>query len=338
VSLSCRDITVTYGDFVALSDVDLEVADGHRLSIVGPSGCGKSTLLRVIAGLVTPATGSVWLGDRDITSVAPHERSIGLMFQEHALFPHRDVAGNVGFGLRMQDEPPEQIEHRVDELLALMGLGDRRHSRIDELSGGERQRVALARTLAPDPDIVLLDEPLASLDRVLRTDLLDEITEIFADLHITAIAVSHDIEEAFRFGTHVAVMAPARIDRKGPSPEVWADPSTTYTAEFLGFAPVVPFRSGAAGLETPIGTLQVDAETDATHVAVAPGGLTAADGGPLTGSVARAGFEQGRWRHLVVLADGSEVVVHAERRHDGDMRLEVDLDAVRFVQPTSSAV
>ena len=329
---------MTYGDFVALTDVDVEVADGNRLAIVGPSGCGKSTLLRVVAGLVSPATGSVWLGDRDITKVAPHQRSIGLMFQEHALFPHRDVAGNVGFGLRMQGAPGREIEQRVDELLELVGLGTRRHSRIDELSGGERQRVALARTLAPDPDVVLLDEPLASLDRVLRTDLLDEITTIFTDLGITAIAVSHDIEEAFRFGTDVAVMAPARIDRHGPSQEVWDDPRTAYTAGFLGYAPVVPYRAGPGGLITPIGTLSLVGNADVSHLAIAPGGLTAADDGAIAATVTRAGFEQGRWRHLVVLADGSEAVMHADRRHDGDIRMEVDPAAVRFVQPTSSAV
>lgn len=336
--LSCRGITVTYGDFVALDGVDLDLGAGHRLAIVGPSGCGKSTLLRVIAGLVEPTTGSVWLDGRDITHDPPHRRRIGLMFQEHALFPHRDVAGNIGFGLRMQDATSAETDRRVDELLAMVGLGDRRHARIDELSGGERQRVALARTLAPDPDVVLLDEPLASLDRVLRTDLLDEITAIFSDLGITAVAVSHDIEEAFRFGTSVAVMAPGRIDRIGPTPTVWDDPETTYTAGFLGYAPVVPFEPTPTGVATPIGPFAADAPEGTSHLAIAPGGFHFEQGGPVAGTVCRSAFEQGQWRHVIELADGSEIVVHDTRRHEGAVAMCADPDALRFVQPTSSAV
>lgn len=338
MKLSCRDIRVRYGTMEALTGVNVDLAQGHRLGVVGPSGCGKSTLLRVIAGLVPAATGRVVLDGSDITQIAPHLRRIGLMFQDHALFPHRDVAGNVGFGLRMQDLPSGVIDARIDEMLELVGLAGRRHSPIDTLSGGERQRVALARTLAPGPDVVLLDEPLASLDRVLRTDLLDEITSIFTELEITAMLVSHDIEEAFRFGTDVAVMAPGRIDRIGTAEEVWHRPVTTYTAGFLGFAPIVEVRNTGAFLETPLGTLDLDAPPNATHLAVAPGGLAATEVGDIAGVVLRDGFEQGLWRHVVRLADGSEVVVHAPDRHEGPIGLTIDPAAARFVQPTSSAV
>ncbi len=338
MKLTCQDIRVRFGAIEALAGVDLDLAEGHRLSIVGPSGCGKSTLLRVIAGLVPAATGRVVLDGSDITDVPPHQRRIGLMFQEHALFPHRDVAGNVGFGLRMLGVAAEVIDARIDEMLAMVGLAGRRHSPIDTLSGGERQRVALARTLAPEPDIVLLDEPLASLDRVLRTDLLDEITAIFADLAITAIAVSHDIEEAFRFGTDVAVMAPGRIDRIGAAPDVWNDPATTYTAGFLGFAPIVAATRTGAGVGTVLGTLDLAAPPLASHLAIEPDGLHIARDGEIAGDVLRAGFEHGAWRHVIALVDGSEVVVHAPVRHDGTVALRIDPAAVRFVQPTNSAV
>lgn len=343
MKLSCRDLRVRYGDVEALAGVDLDLAAGHRLSIVGPSGCGKSTLLRVVAGLVPTADGTVFRDGADITGLPPHQRQIGLMFQEHALFPHRNVAENVEFGLRMQGRERDVIDGRVHELLELVGLATRHASRIDELSGGERQRVALARTLAPGPELVLLDEPLASLDRVLRTDLLDEITGIFTHLSITAVAVTHDIDEAFRFGTDVAVMAPARIDRIGPAPEVWNEPGTPYTARFLGYAPVV----GRGAADSRISTIFASAiaaagltpPDEATHVAVAPGGLVPSAAGPIEGMVTRISYEQGAWRLVVELDDETEVVVHAARRHDpGLIRLELVPDRVRFVQPTSSAV
>lgn len=262
------------------------------------------------------------------------------MFQDHALFPHRNVTANVGFGLRMQDAAPHEIETRVAEMLDLVGLSGRGKSRIDELSGGERQRVALARTLAPSPDLVLLDEPLASLDAVIRTELLDEMTSIFAELSVTAIAVTHDLDEAFRFGERIAVMSPGRIERIGPTGDVWREPGTAYTARFLGYSPVTSHEPRSDGTTaTPWGLAE-----DLTYIppgdnlAVAPDGFAFDRSGSVEGIVGSASFERGTWRHVVQLNDGSEIVVRSERRHEAAVRMSVDPGAIRFVQSTSSAV
>lgn len=338
--LQCQNISVEFSGFVALNDVSLELEAGQRLSIVGPSGCGKTTLLRTVAGLVPDARGTVsWMG-RDLTATPVHERGVGLMFQDHALFPHRNVTANVGFGLRMQDAAPHEIETRVAEMLDLVGLSGRGKSRIDELSGGERQRVALARTLAPSPDLVLLDEPLASLDAVIRTELLDEMTSIFAELSVTAIAVTHDLDEAFRFGERIAVMSPGRIERIGPTGDVWREPGTAYTARFLGYSPVTSHEPRSDGTTaTPWGLAE-----DLTYIppgdnlAVAPDGFAFDRSGSVEGIVGSASFERGTWRHVVQLNDGSEIVVRSERRHEAAVRMSVDPGAIRFVQSTSSAV
>src|SRR5574341_1346649 len=183
---SVTNLVVRYGDgeAPALDGVDLEVADSEVVCVLGPSGCGKSTLLRAIAGLEPPAAGAVAWDGHDLAGVPPHRRELGLMFQDHSLFPHRDVLGNVGFGLRMQRLPAARVAARARELLALVGLAGFEHRRVSELSGGEQQRVALARALAPAPRLLMLDEPLGSLDRGLRDRLVLELRELFVGLGV----------------------------------------------------------------------------------------------------------------------------------------------------------
>lgn len=227
-----------------LDDVSVAVDSGRRLALLGPSGSGKSTLLRAVAGLVRLDGGQVLLDGRDITGLATHRRGIGLMFQQHALFPHLDVAGNVAFGLRMAGMAKPQREERVRDMLDLVGLADRAGSPIPELSGGEQQRVALARTLAPAPAVVLLDEPLASLDRVLRESLLATMTEAFEATGATAVFVTHDQAEAMQVGHTVAVMHAGRVLRTGSPREVWDDPRDGWVARFLGLQNVFSRDSG----------------------------------------------------------------------------------------------
>lgn len=321
--LRIESLTVRYDDTTALDGVSLDLEHGGRIAVVGPSGCGKSTLLRAVGGLLPLTGGRISWDGRDLSTVPVHERGFGLMFQDHALFPHRSVAANVGFGLRMRGIAARELTSRVDEMLELVGLGGRGGSRIDQLSGGERQRVALARTLAPAPRLVMLDEPLASLDRVLRTDLLDEMVEIFDRLAVTVVAVTHDLDEAFRLADNLAVMAPRRIDRSGLAADVWDDPATAYTAGFLGYATL----AAAPGLEIPTGSL----------AAVAPGGFRFADDAPITGTVVRRSFERGTWRHVVRVAD-VETIVETPTPRSGRVTLAIDPSQVRWVQPTSSAV
>ena len=236
--LRVEDVSVRFDGTAALAGVTVEVAEGEIVTVLGPSGSGKSTLLRVIAGLQRPDSGRVLLDGRDLVSTPAHLRGIGLVFQDHALFHHRDVFGNVAFGLRMRDDPPEQIETRVHELLELVGLGGFERRPVATLSGGEQQRVALARALAPAPRVLLLDEPLGSLDRRLRDRLLDDLERMFETLDVTALYVTHDQAEAFALGDRVAVMRAGGIVQVGTPDELWAEPVDEDVARFLGLANV----------------------------------------------------------------------------------------------------
>ena len=232
--LRIEDVSVDLGDTKALDRVSLEVAAGETVTVLGPSGSGKSTLLRVVAGLLRPDSGRVLLEGDDLSAVPAHRRGIGLVFQDHALFQHRDVWGNVAFGLRMRGDPRGDIERRVRECLELVGLEGYEQRSVVTLSGGEQQRVALARALAPEPRVLLLDEPLGSLDRRLRDRLLEDLTAIFEHLDVTALHVTHDRAEAFALGDRVAVMRAGRIVQVGTPDEIWERPADEDTARFVG--------------------------------------------------------------------------------------------------------
>ena len=268
------DVSVRFGEKEALRDTSLQVGDGEVVTILGPSGCGKTTLLRVIAGLETPNAGRVTLDGRDLASVPPHRRGIGLVFQDHALFPHRDVLGNVAFGPRMQGDSPNAIDERARELLALVGLSGFEQRSVGSLSGGEQQRVALARALAPAPRVLLLDEPLGSLDRRLRDRLLDDLARLFGELRVTAIYVTHDRTEAFTLGDRVAVMRDGRIVQIATPDELWAHPHDADAARFLGIPNVdadeairpeaVRVRPASAGTGPANGTVESAVRTGPT--------------------------------------------------------------------------
>jgi thiamine transport system ATP-binding protein len=238
VSLVVEQLAVALDGTPALDGVDVDVAAGRRLAMLGPSGSGKSTLLRVIAGLQRPDRGRVLLDGRDLDGVPPHARGIGLMFQEGVLFPHRDVGENVGFGLRMHGVPRSERERRVAELLALVGLEGYEDRSVGTLSGGERQRVALARALAPEPRVLLLDEPLGSLDGPLRERLLHDLEALFERLGLTVVVVTHDVGEAFALGDEVAVVRAGRVVQTAPPDDLWARPADAWVARFLGMANV----------------------------------------------------------------------------------------------------
>ena len=258
--LEVRDLVVRYDGTTALDAVDLRVGDGEVVCVLGPSGSGKSTLLRAIAGLEAPAGGTVAWDGTDLRDMPPHRRRFGLMFQDHALFPHRDVAGNVGFGLRMQRCAPEVIGARTDELLALVGLPGFGSRPVRALSGGEQQRVALARALAPDPRLLMLDEPLGALDRALRERLVDELRTLFARRDRAVLLVTHDHEEAFALADRVVVLHDGRVEQDADAATVWQQPTTPFVAGFLGynvtdaFGPLVAVRPDALILTVDGGT------------------------------------------------------------------------------------
>jgi len=236
--LRTEGLEVRFGGRLVLDGATFDLAAGETVALLGPSGCGKTTFLRAVAGLQQLDRGRVLLDGQDVTRMPPHRRGIGLMFQDHALFPHRDVAGNVAFGLRMAGVPAGTIARRVEELLELVGLAGTNRRAVETLSGGEQQRVALARALAPSPRVLLLDEPLGSLDRPLHERLLEELAELFERLSLSVVYVTHDVAEAFALGDRVALMRAGRIVQAATPDELWARPADEWSARFLGLANV----------------------------------------------------------------------------------------------------
>ncbi|MGW5199537.1 ABC transporter ATP-binding protein [Streptomyces spiralis] len=273
--LGLQAATVRFGGRAALDAVDLAVAEHEIVCVLGPSGSGKSTLLRAVAGLQPLDSGRVLLDGRDRTGVPAHRREVGLMFQDHQLFPQRDVAGNVGFGLRMRGASKSERAARVGELLDLVGLPGAGARAVAALSGGEQQRVALARALAPRPRLLMLDEPLGQLDRSLRERLVVELRELFGRLGTTVLAVTHDQGEAFALADRVVVMREGRIAQSGTPLEVWQRPADAFVARFLGFENVVEARVEGEAAVTPWGKVPVPghAPQGARTLVVRPAGV-----------------------------------------------------------------
>ncbi|MFF3321066.1 ABC transporter ATP-binding protein [Streptomyces sp. NPDC002889] len=255
--LRLSDVTVRFGSRAALDAVDLEVAEHEIVCVLGPSGSGKSTLLRAVAGLQDTDGGRVLLGGADQTRVPAHRRGVGLMFQDHQLFPQRDVGGNVAFGLRMHGIGRGEQARRAGELLELVGLPGAARRSVSSLSGGEQQRVALARALAPEPRLLMLDEPLGQLDRGLRERLVVELRALFGRLGTTVLAVTHDQGEAFALADRVVVMRDGRIAQSGTPLEVWQRPASEFVARFLGFDNVVAATVRGAVADTVWGEVPV---------------------------------------------------------------------------------
>jgi ABC-type Fe3+/spermidine/putrescine transport system ATPase subunit len=229
--LNVTDVRVEIEEKVILDSLSLTVEDSEIVAVLGPSGSGKSTLLRAVAGLVDVVAGDITWDGESVLGVPPHQRDFGLMFQGFALFPHLDVAGNVGFGLRMRGD--ENIDEEVEEALEWVGLDGYQPRSIDSLSGGERQRVALARTLAPRPRLVMLDEPLGALDRNLRQRLMTETREILEARQVTAIVVTHDREEAVAMSDRLALMREGTVVQTGRLPDILASPADAWVEAFI---------------------------------------------------------------------------------------------------------
>ena len=237
----------------AVDRVSFSADQGELLGLLGPSGCGKTTLLRLLAGLEEPDAGTVRFDERPVTALAPQQRGFGLMFQDLALFPHMDVFGNVSFGLRMQRLPGSEIQARVHELLDLVEMASYASRKVHELSGGERQRVALARSLAPAPKLLMLDEPLGSLDRALRDSLQGQVRRILKDVGVTSIYVTHDRDEAFAMADRLIFMNRGRIIRTGTPEEVVVDPADEFVARSVGFKNVLRCEVLSVGETVEIG-------------------------------------------------------------------------------------
>ena len=316
-----------------LDGVDLDVADGSTTALLGPSGSGKSTLLRIVAGLERPDRGSVRIGGRDVSGTPAHRRGVGVVFQDQALFPHLDVAGNVGFGLRMAGAGRDEQRRAVGEVLELVGLGGYERRDPATLSGGEAQRVALARALAPEPAVLLLDEPFAALDQLLRERLLLELRSLFDSLSVTVVAVTHDPTEAGALGERVAVLLGGRIAQHGPAGEVLARPSSAAVAGLVGQRNVVAALREGGVVRSPWVSCPSTGADGPVDVLVPPDGLSPSADGHLAGTVTGLVFRGGTafavvagesWPELDVLAEPSWRV--------GDrVRIAVDERAVQVL-------
>jgi len=353
--LHVENVVVRFGDRAVLDGVSLAVGAGETVAVLGPSGCGKSTLLRAIAGLEPLERGRIeWVGE-NLAGVPPHSRGFGLMFQDYSLFPHRDVRGNVEFGLRMSGVPERDRRQRVDSVLALVGLGDLASSRVAHLSGGEQQRVALARTLAPSPRLLMLDEPLGSLDRSLHDRLLGELSDLLGGAHLPTLYVTHDHDEAFALADRVVVLREGCVAQQGPPRDVWQSPADEWIAGFLGFPPAVDAVLDGGAVRTPWGVLDVSLDGPPTpaevmsepagpvRVLLRPGALRADAEGSLVGHVEQVLFRGDRTLARVRLGDGPlldvamEPVAGGAAASGGTVRVSVDPTAI-LIYPSPDRV
>ncbi|MFD1515621.1 ABC transporter ATP-binding protein [Halomarina rubra] len=257
--LELDGVTKRFGETTVIDSLDLTVREGELVTLLGPSGCGKTTTLRLIAGLARPDEGTVRLRDETVAGgrfAPPEERDVGVVFQEFALFPHLTAAENVGFGLRELDD--DDRERRVARLLELVGLPEKGDAKPDELSGGQQQRVALARSLAPEPDLLLLDEPFSNLDVDLRVEMREEVRRILKEAGVTAISVTHDQEEAMSISDRVAVMNDGHLEQFDTPERVFEHPESRFVAGFLGHASFLSGDVATDTVETGVGPVSRD--------------------------------------------------------------------------------
>jgi ABC-type Fe3+/spermidine/putrescine transport system ATPase subunit len=291
--LELQGLTKRFGDVTAADRVSLSIARGDILALLGPSGSGKTTLLRLLAGFETPDAGRVVVGDEDVTSLPPARRRFGMVFQHYALFPHLDVGENVAFGLRGSGERGA-VDDKVAQTLALVHLDGFERRKVHELSGGQQQRVALARALAPEPRVLLLDEPLSNLDPSLRERTRRELRAVIQRVGITTIFVTHEQEEAFDLGDRIALLSAGRLEQVGTADELYERPASLFAATFVGRANV--FRGAAA---------RAFGASDGHVVVVRPEALRFATTGGLPGVVQERRYT-GAWALYQVELEGGE--------------------------------
>ena len=315
MSILVRNVSKRFGDFTALDDVSLEVEGGSLTALLGPSGSGKSTLLRIIAGLESPDLGEIVISGRDATALAPQKRNVGFVFQHYAAFKHMTVRDNIAFGLKIRKRPRAEIRERVDELLRLVQLEAFGHRYPAQLSGGQRQRMALARALAPEPQVLLLDEPFGALDARVRAELREWLRRLHDEVHVTTIFVTHDQAEAMDVASQIAVMNHAQIEQVGTPTELYDRPATEFVMRFVGEAS----RLGAGWVRPH--------QLDVAHHP-APDSVEA-----LIERITTYGFDA---RIELVTADGENVTVQMTREHLE--RLELERGQIVWVRPDSERV
>jgi len=333
--LSVEDVTYAYGDVPVLQDVRLEVQAGEILCLLGASGSGKTTLLRIIAGLERGYQGHVLVDGQPVDQVPPHRRGFGLMFQDFALFPHMRVADNVAFGLRMAGMPADQRRQRVSELLELVGLSGFADRDVTQLSGGEKQRVALARSLAPRPRLLMFDEPLGSLDAGLRDRLARDLRQIIRELGLTVIYVTHDQQEAYTLADRIAVMQAGSIAQIDTPSSLYQQPRTVSIARFLGLTNIVPVQQVVSGRAiTDLGEFNVQGRPAA--LLLHPDGIYSAPDG-FDAQVSEVVFQGRQYRLQARAADAMTVLYYVDT-YDHDQAAPQVGEAVRLAVDPSAVI
>lgn len=348
LDIHIRTLTKTYGPVRALDRVDLHVRAGEFLTLLGPSGSGKTTLLMALAGFLRPDDGSILFGSQEVIRLPPHKRDVGMVFQNYALFPHMDVAGNIGFPLRLRRVPAAEIRRRVEAVLETVQLGGYGARRIDQLSGGQRQRVAVARAIVFEPRIILMDEPLSALDKQLRELMQIELRQLHEKLGTTTIYVTHDQREALTMSDRIAVVNGGRIMQLDAPRQIYERPANRFVAGFIGestFLPVVrdggTLRCGGIALRAAT----VPPEAAAPVLMVRPERLrllgAAANGDAMNvfeGRVAHAVYQGDTVLLQVRLADGAALQVRVMAEAAGDAALPASGDLVRLGLPIADTV
>ena len=317
--VTLENVTKRFGSETAVDDVDLTVEDGEILGVVGPSGCGKTTTLRTIAGFETPTEGRVLFDDEDVTTVPPENRNVGLVFQSYALFNNMTVLANVAFGLKMQGVGKDERQERARELLELLDIGELADRSPENLSGGQQQRVGLARALAIEPAILLLDEPRTGLDAKLKEHLQREIGSLLDDLDVTALYVTHDQEEAMVMCDRIAVMNDGELEQVGTPREIYERPANDFVADFVGTANLLDGHAADGQIDLGFATIDASDRTvpdGDVRVLVRPQDVSVGTG-PIEAELAGLYYVGEEIRATAVLPDGQELSIHLDRSMDG---------------------
>ncbi|GFN28304.1 ABC transporter ATP-binding protein [Achromobacter denitrificans] len=338
MGISIENLCVTYGGGTRVIDgMTLDIAPGSFFTLLGPSGCGKTTLLRTIAGFVPIASGSLRFSGKDVTKLAAHERNIGMVFQDYALFPNRTVFENVAYGLRARKMDGASIRKKVPAALERVGLGPYADRLPAALSGGQRQRVALARAMVIQPQVLLMDEPLSNLDAKLRVQVRETIAELQQEAGITTVFVTHDQEEALALSDQIAVMNQGRVEQLGSPQQIYREPATAYVADFIGAANLIPVQGrstgpGAAEVVLDQHALRARAPhaVDGAAILVARPediGLARSGEGGLPGRIRSQQYLGVKTTYRIEFGGGRmvNVDVHGDRREEFDAGMEVSL-------------
>lgn len=334
--LQLKAINKTYDNALLLDNISLTIVASEIVCLLGPSGSGKTTLLRIIAGLEQADSGEIFFDAQNMRNVPVHQRNFGMMFQDLALFPHQNVFDNVAFGLRMQNAPREKIRAQVSAMLELVGLAGFEQRNVNHLSGGEQQRVALARALAPRPRLLMFDEPLGALDRILREQLVTDLRTILKQIRMTALYVTHDQDEAFAIADRIAIIHNGRIAQAGAPEEIYRAPANAFVARFLGLPNLFPvkFRDDNK-IETAVGIF--DARTasrlEKAVALIRPNQIHVnAAGDGVRARVAECSYRLGRYRWRVITAQGVELIIETDHSINIGVEVGLKIDRVEIIR------